>query len=564
MNNDQSINLLLPLSGFNESTVSSATTQSTAPGISIGAISGNTNEFGNSATFTIQLNSQPSSSVQICMKSSDTADGGTINSTSNVLSSGVPCTNFSHYIDFSASNWSSPQTITITGSRGTVGVSGNTNYEIQAQISSIDSNYSSLTISPTSITNLDIDIAGSYFVRINVNNLNGSLSLTNNSTDNLTVTSNGYNNFSNAITDGSTYSVAITSQPSSQVCSISNLPYGTISSAHAVINISCVNGYLFNGTLLGSSNPPTLNQSFTGLVTLAGSNPTTVSSGNVNATGTSARFNNPIAITTDGTNLYVADIFNNSIKQIAIGTNIVTTLASLTGPHGVTTDGTNVYASSYNQHRIYKIQISTGTVTLLTGSSSGDVIGSTSTAQFNTPTYLTTDGTNLFITDRGNGKIKKIVLSTGIVSTVVSGLNGPNGITTDGTYLYIAESSSHRIRRVTISDSTNTIVAGTGASGNSDNTTGTLALLNSPYGLTMDGTYLYILEGSGKSIKKMLLSSPHSVSTILSTNNGFEDGIIGTAKFCNSGGTCDSSLTFDGSFLYFSDRFTHSIRKFYY
>jgi len=39
------------------------------------------------------------------------------------------------------------------------------------------------------------------------------------------------------------------------------------------------------------------------VTTLAGS-----SSGSTDATGTSARFNNPKGITTDGTNLYVADI----------------------------------------------------------------------------------------------------------------------------------------------------------------------------------------------------------------------------------------------------------------
>ena len=41
-----------------------------------------------------------------------------------------------------------------------------------------------------------------------------------------------------------------------------------------------------------------------------------VSSGSANGTGTSASFNQPSGITTDGTNLYVADLGNHLIRQI--------------------------------------------------------------------------------------------------------------------------------------------------------------------------------------------------------------------------------------------------------
>ena len=50
----------------------------------------------------------------------------------------------------------------------------------------------------------------------------------------------------------------------------------------------------------------------TAVTTLAG----TGSSGSANGTGTSASFNSPRGITTDGTNLYVADYGNHLIRQI--------------------------------------------------------------------------------------------------------------------------------------------------------------------------------------------------------------------------------------------------------
>ena len=53
--------------------------------------------------------------------------------------------------------------------------------------------------------------------------------------------------------------------------------------------------------------------SSTGVVTTVAG---TGSSGSANGTGTSASFNNPYGITTDGTNLYVADLSNHLIRKI--------------------------------------------------------------------------------------------------------------------------------------------------------------------------------------------------------------------------------------------------------
>ena len=91
----------------------------------------------------------------------------------------------------------------------------------------------------------------------------------------------------------------------------------------------------------------------TAVTTLAG----TGSSGSANGTGTSASFNFPAGITTDGTNLYVGDLYNYLIRQIVISTGVVTTVAgtgssgsangtgtsaSFYPPSGITTDGTKL------------------------------------------------------------------------------------------------------------------------------------------------------------------------------------------------------------------------------
>jgi hypothetical protein len=103
------------------------------------------------------------------------------------------------------------------------------------------------------------------------------------------------------------------------------------------------------------------------VTTLAG----TGSNGYANGTGTSASFDKPAGITTDGTNLYVAEKDTNLIRQIVISTGVVTTLAgtrssgfangtgtsaSFYSPLGITTDGTNLYVADTNNHLIRQIE----------------------------------------------------------------------------------------------------------------------------------------------------------------------------------------------------------------
>ena len=72
------------------------------------------------------------------------------------------------------------------------------------------------------------------------------------------------------------------------------------------------------------------------------------STGSANGTGTSASFYSPRGITTDGTNLYVADTDNHLIRKIVISTGAVTTVAG-TGSSG-SANGTGTSASFYSSY----------------------------------------------------------------------------------------------------------------------------------------------------------------------------------------------------------------------
>ena len=85
------------------------------------------------------------------------------------------------------------------------------------------------------------------------------------------------------------------------------------------------------------------------------------------------------------------------------------TSASFYNPSGITTDGTNLYVSDYGNNLIHKIVISTGVVTTLAGTgSSGSANGTGTSASFDYPWGITTDGTNLYVADHGNHLIRKI------------------------------------------------------------------------------------------------------------------------------------------------------------
>jgi hypothetical protein len=126
-------------SGLNAANVSVTNTDDDTAGITVSAISGSTTEAGNTATFTMVLDSQPSSNVTIGLSSSDTTEG-------TVLPGSLVFTN---------GNWDIAQLVTVSGVDDDAD-DGDTVYSIiTAAASSSDAKYAGWNANDVSVTNLD-------------------------------------------------------------------------------------------------------------------------------------------------------------------------------------------------------------------------------------------------------------------------------------------------------------------------------------------------------------------------------------------------------------------------
>jgi len=116
---------------------------SPTPGITLGAVSGNTTEAGGTATFTVVLDAEPATDVVVDVSSGDTGEV-TVNSPTSLT--------------FTNANWDTTQTVTVTGVDDMT-TDGNVDVTITVAVNdgSSDDDYDGISTS-TTVTNEDDDL----------------------------------------------------------------------------------------------------------------------------------------------------------------------------------------------------------------------------------------------------------------------------------------------------------------------------------------------------------------------------------------------------------------------
>jgi DNA-binding beta-propeller fold protein YncE len=330
-------------------------------------------------------------------------------------------------------------------------------------------------------------------------------------------------------------------------------------------------------------------------VTTAGGVVTTLAgsvgiSGSANGTGTAATFKGPSGVAVAGGTLYVADPGNNLIRQIALASGAVTTLAGNIGgrgyldatggaarfnnPHAVATDRLgDVFVADINNNVIRMITPA-GVVTTLAGSygRGGFADGTGAAAQFDQPSGIATDSAgNVYVADYGNEAIRKITVPAGMVTTLAGGSAGsadgtgataqfssPTAVATDAAgNVYVADFGNNTIRRVTPAGVVSTFAGTAGVAGSADGT-GAAAQFWGPRGVATDSQgNVYVADRNNGTIRMITASAV--VTTLAGTAGsiGFRDGVGAAAQFnFPNGPAVDASGN-----VYVADYNNHAIRK---
>ena len=396
----------------------------------------------------------------------------------------------------------------------------------------------------------------------------GGLSATPGEVDNTTGTSARFNGPRAIAYDGSGF-LYVTDNVGNTVRKISTTaPYAVTTVVNSSAGLSGPEGLTISGRFLYISdlgNGVIKRSSTTGsIVPFAGDGV----QNDLDGTGTGAEFYSPYAITADKTigYLYVGDshLASSTIRKVSVSGYSIS--PSLSGGLGFNSS-TGVISGT--PHATFSATTYVITAYNATGAAATAVTLSCQTGllppniNYSPASYALTinmAATPIVPTNSG-GAVPSTVYGT--VTTAVpasSPLNNPRGLATDGAgNFYEADFGGNVIYKIN-SGGTVTLIAGSGAAGESDNATGASASFNNPWSIAYDPAgFLYVSDYTGCTIRKINLTAPYAVTT-LAGHAGVASEINATGK--NAAFNKPAGLVYDGSnYLYVCDNSGQTIRK---
>jgi streptogramin lyase len=267
-------------------------------------------------------------------------------------------------------------------------------------------------------------------------------------------------------------------------------------------------------------------------------------SNDVPATTTGLHWPFGLAVDRSG-NLFISDTWANVIRRVDADTGIITTVAgggstlgdggpatsaAINQPYGVAVDEAgNLFIGDTGDNRVRRVDAVTGIITTVAGTGtwgySGDG-GLATAAKLSRPRGVAVDKSgNVFFSDSGNYRIRRVDAATGIITTVAGNgtytYSGDGGLATNagigfleqialdplGNLFLGSQLVNPRIRRVDAFTGTITTVAGNGTAGfEGDGGSATNAELNDPIGIAVDPFGdMFIGDGANNRVRKLRL-----------------------------------------------------------
>ena len=318
------------------------------------------------------------------------------------------------------------------------------------------------------------------------------------------------------------------------------------------------------------------------------------SAGDIDATGSAARFSNPSGVTVDRSgNVYVADAKNALIRKITTAEAVSTLAGSVGGPGSADGPGNNarfylpsgtavdssgtIFVADTQNNTIRRIS-SAGEVSTYAGSAGnyGSADGAGSVAQFASPSGVAVDTSgNVYVADTFNFTSRQIN-SAQVVSTIAGtpgGFGSADGTTTNAQFaypsglatdtngnIYVADTVNNTIRLVTPAGVVTTIAGMAEIAGTNDGV-GTNAQFNSPFSLAVDTSGRIFVADAGNDTIRMItpVGPTWIVSTLVGRPNsaGYTDGSNSIAQFNSPQGIAVDA----GGDVFVADSLNFTIRK---
>jgi len=295
-------------------------------------------------------------------------------------------------------------------------------------------------------------------------------------------------------------------------------------------------------------------------------------------------------------NLYIVEAANHVVRKVS-PTGAISTLAGtgvpgfsgdggpaasamLWFPNAIAIDGSgNLYIAEVNNQRVRKINLASGIITTVAGNGTRGFFGDggpATSANLCDPIGVAADSAgNLFISDVGNQRIRRVDAATGIITTYAGGgssmdegaaaisalLDSPYGLALDaGGNLFYVDQAQARVRRIDAATQTVTTFAGNLVNGFSgDGGPATAASLSNPFHVALDAAgNVYIADTGNSRVRRV--DSTGVITTVAGPGEypTIGDGGPATSAFLNS----PAGVRLDSvGHLYIADELNQRVRQ---